>query len=176
MKATDAMTSQPGSEKESTTRLPDFTEDKIEQTKRLSFISGKRNYYGTGAIRRYLKHLRKLEYLEVKKESGEFVCLVPIDEFKTNNANDCNERFSHSEISRFIEALDNDNVPVMYNNSCIQLTVGQDEGLLEVLQKMRDLNTKAAVVVDAKKRFIGLLTNTEIEHRIANDVLYSRRE
>jgi len=50
LKATDAMADLRGNEKESTERLPDFTNEQIKRTKRLSFISGKRNYYGTNAI------------------------------------------------------------------------------------------------------------------------------
>lgn len=177
LKATDAITSLRGDEKESTARLPDFTNDQIERTKRLSFVSGRRQYYGTNAIYRYLKKLRNLDYLEVKRETGEFLCLVPVEEFKKQNDINCNEPVGYSdrEIDRFRIALEKNDVCSTYSNTCIDLIVKQDEGLIEVLKKLRNTNKDAAVAVDSEKRFVGLITSSEIERRIADDVLYSRK-
>jgi hypothetical protein len=175
LKATDAVTGLHGNEKQSVARLPDFKNDQIERIKRLSFISGSRNYYGTDAIIEYFEVLRKLEYVEVKKKSGEFVCLIPIEEFKTCNKN-CNiSKFSHHEIDRFIEALENENLLQAYSHTCVRLTVKQNEGLIAALQKLRESNTIMAAVVNTKKEFIGLLTEREIEHSIANEVLVTQR-
>ena len=175
LKATDVIAGIAGDNKQSVDRLPNFTDDQIERTKRLSFISGRDNYYGTDAIIRYMEKLRNLEYLEVKTESGEFICLLPASEFKSNNENRCNVEISHNKVSRFRRALEENKVTKDYSHVCIKLTVGQDEGLLDVLQKLRNINQKIAVVVNSDGQFIGILTERDIEHRIADDVLYSKR-
>lgn len=178
LKATDAITGVHGGEKESTERLPDFSHEQIERTKRLSFILGKREFYGPQAIIRYFRHLRRLEYVEVKKESGEFVCLIPISTFKiyeTNVEEPINGEFSSPEVDRFIQSLERENVRSAYSDVCIDLTVGKDEPLIDVLKTMRGANKDLAVVVDPERCFLGIITSGDIEHRIADDVLYSRR-
>lgn len=177
LKATDAITGMHGDEKGSIERLMDFSHEQIERTKRLSFILGKSSY-GQHAIIRYFRHLERLEYVEVKKESGEFVCLIPISTFKSHGTivgEPVNEEFSSREVDRFIQSLERESVRGAYSDACIDLTVGKDESLIGVLKKMRGANKDLAVVVDPERCFLGIITSGDIEHRIADDVLYSRR-
>jgi CBS domain-containing protein len=173
LKATDVIASLPGDDKQSSRYLEGLTQDQIDRTKRLSFITGRRDYYVVSTIEEYLKKLHHLEYLEVKRESGEFVCLIPIKEFKIRERNDVSYIFTQTE--KFRHALEENSVVSTYRHVCIDMTVRQDESLISVLEKLRAANKNIVVVVDSERQFVGLLTASEIEHRIADDVLYSRK-
>lgn len=183
LRATDAISILIGDDKESTGRLANFTDDKINKTKRLSFITGKSNYYGSSAVKEYLKVLRNIEFLELKKENGEFICLVPVGEFKKkyqeNNINDnnniSNNRFDFNEIEDFIESVENMNTRAKYKSVCVDTTVKQDSNLVDVLLQLRKSNKPSAVVIDGDGGFVGLITSNDIERRIADDVIYSRQ-
>lgn len=177
LKATDAITGMHGSVKGGIERLMNFSHEQIERTERLSFILGK-SYYGRQAIIRYFMFLERLEYVEVKKESGEFVCLIPISTFKSHGTiigESVNEKFNSQEVDRFIQSLEHESVRGAYSDACIDLIVGKDEPLIDVLEKMRGAYKDLAVVVDSEKCFLGIITSSDIEHRIADDVLYSKR-
>lgn len=173
LKATDAIVSLPETEKQSERYLESLTQDQINRTKRLSFIANKRDYYNTYHVEMYLRKLHHLEYLEVKRENEEFVCLIPIKELNIDEINDVS--FGIEQIDKFINALRENKVVSTYRHVCIDLTVRQDEGLISVLEKLRNANRKDVVVVDSERKFVGLLTASEIERRIADDVLYSRK-
>ena len=160
--ATSSMATLPGDEKQSVERLPDFTEEQVARTKRLSFISGRQHYYGTGAIIRYLNVLTNLEYIEIKKESGEFVCLVPVKEFRRRTDEISNDKFSYHEVQRFVNALEENEVPKAYSHVCISLTIRQDTPLLTTLKVLRDNGQKSAAVVTEGNHFVGLLTEQQI--------------
>jgi len=173
LKVAEAIATVPGDEKESIARLPDFTRDQIARTKRLSFVSGRRQYYGVEAVMRYFKALRSLEYVEVKAESGEFLCLIPIQEFQRRPGR-TREQFSYPEIDRFLEALGQGNVCQDYGHVCISLSVRRDESLVAVLESLRQANRSIAAVTNAEKQFIGVVTEQDIEHRIVEAVLASK--
>lgn len=174
--ATDALIELIGGEKESVRYLDTLTDEQIRRTKRLSFIAGRKRYYTSEAIRRYMKRLSSLEYLEIKRESGDFLCLLTLDEFKEPDDRGQRREFSYEKIEKFRNALEEDDFLYVYREICICLTVKQDDGLTDVLRKLRNVNKDAAVVLDEENRFVGLVTSSEIEHRIADDVLYSKIE
>jgi CBS-domain-containing membrane protein len=120
-----------------------------------------------------LNALRNLEYIEVKKESGEFICLVPVEEFRRRGDNNYIEKFNNHEVQRFVDALGKNEVPKVYSNVCVSLTIRQDTPLLTTLKVLRNNGRKAAAVVTAENYFVGLLTEQEIEHRIADEILRS---
>jgi hypothetical protein len=169
--ATSSMATLPGDEKLSVSRLDDFTEDQVDRTKRLSFITGRLDHYDPSAIISYLTALQNLEYFEVKKETGEFVCLVPVLEFKRRTNQNNENKFSYHEVQRFVAALEANKVSIDYSHVCVSLTVSQDTSLLGTLRVLSDNGKKVAAVVTAKHILVGLLTEQEIEHRIANEIM-----
>ncbi|MFT5282401.1 MAG: hypothetical protein ACI94Z_001228 [Yoonia sp.] len=76
LKATDAIEEFPGNEKESMPDLFRVSETHRFAAKRLSFNLDKKNYYGLHAIEEYISALPNIEYFEVKRANGEFVCLL----------------------------------------------------------------------------------------------------
>ena len=108
LKAADAITFLPGDEKQSAGRLRSVSEAQIIRTKRLSFVTGRKSYYGIQAIIEYLRTFRNLEYFEIKKESNEFVCLIPIDLFR-RLLNSIEERlydYNYNKLDNFINQLE----------------------------------------------------------------------
>lgn len=175
LKVTDAITDMPGDAKERVSHLRRLTERQVEITKRLSFVLGRTGYYDRNAIIRYFKKLRNLDYVEVTKRSGEFVCLIPIREFKAIESETPSEPFRHSRIDQFIRALEDETILSVFSGACINLTVKRDEGLIRVLEKLRNVNVDKAVVVSPEGYFLGVITSNDIERKIADDVLYSKR-
>lgn len=178
LKATSAIMELPGDEKKSSEYIQNLSTAQLRNTKRLGFILGRRGYYTPQVVAVYLKKLTNLEYLEVKKRSGEFVCLIPVNVLK-----DPDECFDfalndhvHAQINKFIRSLERENILQQYSDVCINLIVEKDESLIEVLAKMRSSNKRVAVILDERDWFLGAIVSEDIERRIADNVLYSRKK
>ena len=176
LKVSDAITDMPGGEKESVHRLHNLSDAEIKNIKRLSFVLEKKNYYGAHAIMEYLQALKYLEFIEVKKQSGKFVCLIPISAFQ--NTGECNnniEKYNYDRVKRFRIALEQKTLLSEFSGVCVSTTVKHNDGLIGVLELLRINNSEFAIVVSPEGEFIGTVTSREIEKRIADDVLYTKR-
>jgi len=171
--ATDAMFTLSGDMKEGIERLRYLTREQIEGTKRLGFISGRPHYYIPEAVHEYFNALSYLEYIEIKKEPGEFISLIPMGVFREQPTGDrLNEKkFNPREIAHLVYALETNTVLKEYEAVSIDTTVQKNTDLLMALKTLHGSRKKMAAVIDENHRFIGLLPETEIEHRIAEAIL-----
>lgn len=175
LKAMDAVSRIQGDTKESINHLYNMGEDDVKQIKMLTFISGRQDYYDQLAVMEYFRRLNQVEFVGVTKETGEFICLLPIEKLMQNCHQDINRPFDENKVSDFIHALEGNKITTKYRNETIRLTIKQSDGLIAALQKLKDNNTDRAAVVNTKKEFVGVLTEQDIEHRIAEDVLSTQR-
>jgi hypothetical protein len=176
LKAVDAIMFLHGDEKQSAGRLKNLSEQQIKNTKRLSFITGRINYYGIEAIAEYLRTFRNLEYIEIKKESHEFVCLIPVELFRTFSGyrDDRYFEINYAEIENFIFELEHDTTMDYYSPQSVSLTVKQNIDLLGALRVIHESPKKKVAVIDKDNRLIGLLTEIEVDHCIAEAVLETK--
>jgi hypothetical protein len=171
--ATDAMIKLPRITKDDLSKLETFTPEQIKGTKRLGFTSSRKHDYISEATRMYFEKLRFLEFVEVKNPSDEFLCLIPIEIFREPPASGQADvrRYNMYQIDRFIHALEEDKTLLEFGPVCITTTVLKDADLVSALKILRNNAKKEAAVVDADNQFVGLITEAEIERRIADGVL-----
>lgn len=170
----------PGTEKENIRRLGESSGNELSDIKRLSFIMGKKDYYGQFAIIEYFKRLKHLEFVEVKRQTGAFVCLIPMSAFKTHREENRQSDIDYGEVysstvSRFITALEQETVLDEFHDVCILTTVRRSDGLINVLERLRSHNSEYAIVVSAEGKFSGVVTLRAIEKKIADDVLQTQK-
>jgi hypothetical protein len=172
--ATDAVDELPGNEKESVGDLHQITERQKREARRISFNLDKKNYYGSHAIEKYIDTLPNIEYLEVKKENGEFVCLLPISLFKVDKEYGVEVNTKYEAINRFRISLDENTVLSEFSEAVITLTVQSSSSLIEVLRTLRTNDSYVAAVVSKERKLVGVITAALVEKRIADEVLGTR--
>lgn len=171
LKAKEAATTLVGNYKESIKSLDNINNNQKDKIKLLIFISGKKDYYGSEAIQIYLDGLQKLEYILINDKDDKFVCLLPITVL-TKSQNNINKS---RDINKFIDALERNSIQSEYMNICIDNTIKKNENILDTLLKMRTLKIKSIAVLDSDNKFYGLLNETEIEHKIIEEVISYKR-
>lgn len=169
LKTTDAITEILGDAKQSDSFLMNLTPKQIKSFSRLVFTSGKRNYYSLHGINKYLEKLTNLKYFEVKMDSGEFICLLPVTIFKSNN------RINDEKINLFIDALVNGKILSAFTKGVITLSAKEDSDLLDVLKILKKEKTNIIVVLTRERHFIGTVHLTDIEKRITEEVLEAHK-
>ncbi len=176
LKATDALSEIEGSLKESKNKLHTMSSDRISKIRRLTFIQGKKCYYDVDAILEYLKILTSLEYFEIQKSSGRFVCLIPVNEFRfTSNSYSANGNnggeFNRRRIRDFVDAVGEKRVKQEFKDELIEFTIKQDEGLLDVLKRLTNKGVEVGAVTSANGSLVGIINLRDVERQIANTVL-----
>lgn len=134
--------------------------------KRLTFIYGKKDYYGEEAINEYLNHLPNLEYIEITDSKRKFKYLLPIQILKEGGDN-LNWETEH----RFIKALENRNIPSEYPNLFESKTVKSDEPVFEVYKKLKITYPKTIPIVNTNNEMIGLVDYYKVAIQIADEIV-----
>ena len=169
LKTTDAITEVLGDEKRSYSFLMELTSTQIRTFSRLVFTSGKKDYYNPRVIFEYLERLTNLKYFEVKRHTGEFICLLPVSTFRGKN------RDNVIKIDLFISSIVNENVLSVFPSEAITLTVKDDSDLLAVLKLLKKRKKNFIVVLSKEKHFIGTVRLNDVEKRIAEEVLEAHK-
>jgi CBS domain-containing protein len=136
---------------------------------RLRFILSKRDYYAENVIEDYMDYLPNLEYFEIIRSNGSFVCLIPISIFRTRREN------NYNEIRLFVEALQNGTILDRFKQILIGNSIKADINILDALQIMREKRYELAAVVNNDRIAIGVIRSSDIEHQIAAVVLNQAR-
>ena len=148
--------------------------NKTNSIRWLLFMLGKKDYYGESAVKRYLEELPNLEFLEIRSQLGDIVCFIPVDAFRIDSR-DPNEEFDIDRIKVFVEAINENRVPSEFADVSITLRVQSNASLVDVLKKMRSENTKLAAVISETGRYIGVVLARDVESRIADSVLNTKK-
>jgi len=170
LSATEAMEQIHGDEKRSISYLNQLRAGQRRKISRLVLIQGRIDYYRPDALKQYLHVLRGLKYIEIRNQSGKFVALIPISEFKHDS------HINDDLLGEFIHTLEQSQVLQRYANSVITVHISEDVGLIESLKLMRQKRTNKLVVVDEDGAFIGLLLSRSVEKRIIDDVLVAKEK
>lgn len=168
--ASDAVADIPGDEKQSFMYLERLSYEKKQGTRWLLFRSGKKNYYTASGIEMYMKEFPNLEYFEIKSESGDFICFIPVSVFKMTDKNNIIE-INYENLQKFIRAIEENNITVIFSESAITLKISSEQGLVEVLKVMRAEKAHFAAVISPSGKYVGVVFADEVEKRIVDSVL-----
>lgn len=136
---------------------------------RLQFFVGRRGYYDARVILAYMHELPNLEYFEIVRPTGLFVCLLPVRLFYYHDEVDC------GELERFLIALRQHKIPDIYDGEAITVTVRAEQSIITVLEILRSSRLEAAVVMDSKGVILGLIKTSDIEKRITDEVIFEAK-
>lgn len=167
LEASHVYVSTEGLRKQTLEDLDRISVERKRKITRLQFISSRRDYYDLNVVYQYMRELPNLEYFEVVKRGGTFMCLLPINLF--------NNRQNNDELSRFVETLEEGRILLTYDDQAITFTVNQDQSIIEVLETLRDHTLESAVVLDNRRKVLGLIKTSDIERRIATEVLFQTK-
>lgn len=168
--ASDAVADIPGDEKRSFMYLDELPREKKKAIRWLLFKSGKSGYYTANGIERYMRELPNIEYFEIRSETGDFLCFIPIDAFRETN-NHHEDRINYDKLEKLIEAIEEDKVSSAFSESAITLKVSSEQGLIDVIKTLRSEKTEFAAVVSPNGKYLGVVFANEVERRITDSVL-----
>ncbi len=171
--ASDAVADILGDEKQSMNYLSGLSVDKKSETRWLMFRSGKKNFYTLNGVIGYMHEFPNLEYLEIKSEAGEIICLLPTSVFG-NSVQLHRGDVNRENLKRFIKAIENDNVPEEFPDTAITLKISSENDLVNVLKQLRNEKADFAAVVSPKGKYLGVIFANEVERKIADSVLTAK--
>jgi CBS domain-containing protein len=164
----DALEQVEGQDKGTLSFLYDTPQEELAKKERLILFSGRKEYYGSFALKEYLEHLINLKYIEVRYPQGKFRCLIPAAVFKTEEA------FNSSLLDRFIESLAGGNIYQDIEAEAETDFVKTSESLIAILPKVRESKHGWLPVLSKDRRLEGVVTKEAIESRIADEVMSAR--
>lgn len=164
--ASDAISQALGDQKQSVNYLQNMSDERRRSIRWLSFKSEKKRYYRSNAVEAYLFELFNLIYLEVRSPSGQIEGYLPIRALRNEDG-----QADIQEIKRFIKAIENGEFLSEFSAELIDLKIRDDEDLVSVLRKMTDLEKPLAGLVDSGGKYKGVLLRSDVEEKIAAQVL-----
>lgn len=174
LRATDALADMLGDEKQSMGYLRSLSREKAQSIRWLTFFTEKRNFYSPRGIEKYLDRLINVDFFEVKKADGEFVCYVPVSVFYESDDPRRPPRVKLEELERFITFLEKNNVVEKYLGIAVSVSVKSSDGLVDVLRILRNENVNMVAVVSDEERYLGVAFSQDVEKKVADAVLSSR--
>lgn len=151
-------------------KLEKTPKEELDKIKRLTFIYGKKHYYGAGPVLEYLNSLSNLEYFEIVDEEGKFKYLL-----KLNSVLDSTIEI-HNNIEKFIQSLEDQDLPYVYANHLESDTIRSNETTIEVYEKLKDSKLKVLPIVDSSKKMIGIIDLNKLALNIADKVIKLKKE
>jgi hypothetical protein len=132
----------------------------------LFFQEGSPGTYVLDAVGEYLEQLPNLEYLEIRRPSGEVSCFLPTSVLRHDDSNRQSEN-----ITRFLVSLEEGKVAQDYANQVIKLQISSDTSIVDPLKKMRLAGSPFAAVLSAEGSYRGVVLASDLETKVAEAVL-----
>jgi|GEM_PF-5114968 len=168
-------------EKERISKLNQLTR---EQKQKISVLRFKSPYqrYQRYAVLEYLTRLGNVNFFEISRRGHKsiFLSLKAFGSFEGNSeqirefVEAEGKLYDEYTIERFLWALRNHLVEQMYHPYVFKLRVSADEDILDILSKMYKEGSEYAAVYDPEKNFVGILSASEIERRLAKLIVKKR--
>lgn len=131
---------------------------------KLVFYYGRKGYKPDD-VKNILFSSEQLEYLEVRENNGDFVCVIPVNEFYTFG-----KEADMQKIEMFVKAVDLGNVASVFVGKAVTLSIKENENMMAVYKKLRFARESRAAVLSAGKQIIGIVEIASIEKRIAEEI------
>lgn len=163
--AVNALMDLPSDEKQSHAYLKNLSDTKRMQIQRLTLREGRREYYKVPVLYEYIRYLPNLRYLEVLSNEGNFIALIPIELFRTE------EFIDEQKLHMFVELLANNEVANFLPHSIIRDTISESENLIDALPIVRKSKYGLLPVISHNGNMLGVITTELVESKIADEVL-----
>ncbi len=167
--ATEAYTILPDIKKRGLDALWRLSQRQRNRMARLTFTARRRRYYSPDVMHEHFNALPNLQYFEILDTDSKFICLLPVSLFKEN------EEVNTEKLHEFVRAVENDTVLNTYRRDAITLAVTLNQSVIEVLHMLRRRREEIAVVIDMNGLVLGIIKTTDIEKRIADEVLRAKK-
>jgi hypothetical protein len=173
-----------GFKKESLQFLDIVEERDKRKAIKLSFISGKKNYYEQHAVEQYIRQLKNLQFFEITSEQGSFEFLIDARSFIRRSREDVRDfDVLHRKVSSLISAIENNDILVEFPQA-ISTRVKRTDSIIDAYkqfesdtQRPRLQNDNQVLpVVDDSEKMIGLIDRRTIEEKISKAVLKSLKK
>ena len=169
LEATEAHTILPKIEKRGLDALWRLSHGQRNRIARLTFISQRRGYYSPDVIHEYSSALPNLQFFEILGRDSKFICLLPISLFREN------EEVNSEKLHEFVRSIENGSILKTYRRDAITLSLSLNESVIEVLHMLRRHREEIAVITDMNGLVLGIIQSTDIEKRIADEVLRAKK-
>src|SRR3972149_3631895 len=161
-----------GIRKDTIDYLERLSADRKRRITRLQFSIRRRDYYDPYAITEYIRDLPNLEYFEVVRPGGAFICLIPVSLFYFDKEK---HETNIDELRSFVQSLENNSVMQLFVTITTSFRISADLSIINVLELLYSQGVIAAVVVDSKGAVIGIINSSDIEKRIATEVIFEAK-
>lgn len=165
LQTTDALEQAPGLDKEAVGLLDSLTQEQLSRLQRLSFVSGRKNYYDPYAVREYIQRLYNLQFIEIRDKNGAFQFLIPITVFREEHG------IKIEALDRLVESVSNATIDSDFAVEAEGEYVRTTDKLLEILPEIRDSKYGWLPVLTPNRRLAGVITKSSVEARIADEVV-----
>lgn len=145
-------------------QLYSLSDERRQNTTLLSFTLSVKNYYEADAVHEYFRAFPNLKFLEVKRRSGQFVCLIKKEKLAPDIGSD------YSLIKDFIKAVESGDITYLKFIGTL-LAIPNDTKLIEAYKKLLSSGQDYAAAISENKILIGILYLASIESKIAREFL-----
>ncbi len=173
IKAADAVADIQGDVKRSMSYLHEMSEEKAQSIRSLQFVAGRKGYYESSTVTRYLDRLSNVDFLLVLEENGTFVTLLPTDVLYAEGRGE--KIRDEGNLTRLIDAIEANDVVGAFRGAAITLRLSSEQPLVSVLRAMRSELVEYAPVVSPENRYLGVVYARDVERRIADSVLTANK-
>jgi hypothetical protein len=173
LEATDVLKFSPATGKGTLRDLYAQSQAKRQKVERLTFILGRKEYYGKDAIIEYLQELPGLSFLEITEEDGRFVALLPIRLFRNPDQFVYKEQVEiyENQVDNLVKAIENRSVGSVFRSDAITESVRDKDSLLIVLPKVQASKFQILPVIGGSGQLVGTVTTEIVEKSIAHAVI-----
>lgn len=165
MTAGEGIDELPDSQKESDEYLKTFKESKKKEIQRICLTAGSPSHYRADAVKEYLEKLPNLKFIEVRDLNGRFQCLLPAKVFGYKS------HFDNEAIDRLLLGLEQQKVKELFPYDALSRTIGEDESLLESLEKFRASDFAFLPLLSKGGQFLGIIERETLERRVLDQVV-----
>lgn len=166
--------------KQSMQFLFDMSASQKSKIERIQFEYGKRDYYDTYVVKKYITNLKRLRYIEIIDTDGKFLGLLPAGKFREDRRQENHER-NINNIKLLIRSIERRNISDNFKDfitDCIK----KDDTLLKAFKKFnqssqgKQLNGDQVLpVIDSNDKMVGLTRRIKLTDKIAEQVIKSEK-
>jgi len=171
------MIKSPALEKGTLPELERLDRTEKEKINRLQFITGQRHYYIPEAVNAHFRVLKKIQFIEVVNEKGEFLFVISAKKFKTNAPPLPEPITNMDKVIEFIHAIETENFNNLFFEAVTDYVLTTDS-IIEAYRKIKKSEQSRRLfplkdvlpILNEEKKMIGTVELQKLALTIAEEV------